>query len=110
MTVQALGLTYKDMIDAAAVETLNTEVKAMLESKHGQMSAEDAIEAVGDSWGFVLIERDNEAALIRNADGQYATVWYESAYGQAMSVYTTQQYDADAVGFDNQTLGWGETE
>lgn len=108
MTVQPLGLTYKDMIDQAAVDTLNAEAKAMLDANHGQMNATDAIEAVADSWGFVLVERDNETALIRNADGQYATVWYESQFGQAMSVYTPKQYDEDAVGFDNQELGWGE--
>lgn len=110
MTAQPLGLTYKDMIDDASVAHLNAEVKAMLAEHHGQMSAEDALEAVADRSGFLLVERDNETALVRNADGLYATIWYESQFGQAMSVYTPEQYEEDAVGFDNQALGWAETE
>lgn len=108
MSAQPLGLTYRNMINQAAVDTLNSEAKAMMTASNDQMSAEDAIEAVADSWGFVFVERDGGTALIQNADGQYATIWYESQFGQAMDIYTANEYDADAVGFDNQELGWGE--
>src|SRR6266568_3654095 len=110
MSVQPLGLTYRDMIDQSAVDALNSEAKALMAASNDQMSAEDAIEQVADSWGFVLVERDNETALIRNADGQHAVIWYESEFGQAMDTYTVKDYDGDAIGFDNQTLGWAETE
>lgn len=109
MPVQALGLTHRDMISQAAADTLNAEVRALLTEHDGQLSAEDAMEQVADQHGYTLVERDNETALIRNAAGEYAILWYESQFGQAMSVFTARDYEQDAVGFDNQALGWGET-
>lgn len=109
MSVQALGLTHRDMISQAAADALNAEVQVLLTEHNGQLSAEDAMEQVADQHGYTLVERDNETALMRNQDGEYAILWYESQFGQAMSVFTADEYENGAVGFDNQVLGWGET-
>jgi hypothetical protein len=109
MAVQALGLTARDMIGQATVDALNAEVRALLDEHNEQLSAEDAMERVADQHGYVLVERDNETALMHNAVGEYATLWYESQFGQAMAIFSADDYENDGVGFGNQVLGWGET-
>ena len=107
---QPLGLTHRDMIDQAMVDALNAEVKALLVEHDGQNAADTEIEAIADRHGFVVVEQDDCVTLVRDANDRYATIWYESEFGQAMGVRSPAQYDADAIGFDNQTLGWADAE
>lgn len=114
--VQPLGLTRTDMIDQATVDVLNAEVREVLALGEAQVYADVALRQVGDKHGMVLADTtsatDTDGGYVelwRLPDGRYTTVWFVSQFGAADAVNTPEQYEADAVGFDNQTLGWGET-
>jgi hypothetical protein len=110
MSAQPLGLTYKDMLDQATIDELNNEVKALLTECNEQMLAEAAIDEVADKHGFVVVEADGGTTLVRNEDGKYAVIWYESEFGQARFICGADDYEQEAIGFDNQTLGWANAE
>ena len=112
--VQPLGLTPRDMLDQAAIDAMNTNVRNLLTL--GFHSGASAIRAIGaelqmqwmdetdptdTSGGYVQLWRDDA--------GRYVTVWFVSEYGDANDVATPAEWDAARVGFDTQPLGWANS-
>lgn len=105
-----LVLEAKDMIDQAEMDRLNTEVKDTLTLNGGYAIANNTMRHIAGKNGYTLVEAEDDGTveLWCGPDGRYATLWFESIFGQAGDINTAQEYDDDAVGFDRQTLVWGE--